>query len=147
MSFEAPVFQRKHTVEYNTSQDSLKQLAQMQWNVDEMFRAVYAGGINTNDIFNIDTLYHYLVFIYADRIHALCWTVLQKELQGKEDKLIAAYYDWKKNNPQKVPTGLIWEMRLYKRWLYEIGQKRLRLGIPTKVEMSAQEATIKAIEG
>lgn len=141
------VFTKKFTAEFNTSQDSLKQLASMEWNVDEMFRLVYTHGVDKTDVANIRSLYHYLVYIYADRIYSIAYTVLQDEFQKKEEELEKLYSDWIVNNPGKVPVTLMRKLREYKRWLYEIKQKRVKLGIPTKTEYSPQEAMKKAIEG
>jgi hypothetical protein len=146
------VFTKKQVAEYNTSQDTLRQLATMEWNIDEMFRAVYAGGIDSSDSIGIKTLYHYLVFVYADRLWAFAWSVLQSSKDSNEPtfekyekELVALYTDWNKlTNRDKVPKDLIIKLREYKRWLYEIKQKRIKLGVPTRVETTANERMEKA---
>ena len=142
-----PVFTSKQVADYNTSQDSLRQLATMEWNIDEMFRMVYNGGIQVDDSLGIKNLYHYLVYVYADRLWAFSWSVLQSNKDEKiitfskyEAELKKLYDDWiKGENKDKIPTTLLIKMREYKRWLYEIKQKQLKLGVPTRKETTAQE--------
>jgi hypothetical protein len=146
------VFTKKQVAEYNTSQDSLRQLATMEWNIDEMFRAVYAGGIDSSDSIGIKTLYHYLTFVYADRLWAFAWTILQENDDPKkatfskfEKELTELYNDWNTaQNRNKVPKDLIIKLRQYKRWLYEVKQKQIKLGVPTRVETTANERMEKA---
>ena len=141
-----PIFTSKQVAEYNTSQDSLRQLATMEWNIDEMFRMVYEGGIDIKDSLGIKNLYHYLVYVYADRLWAFSWSILQDNKNDKirtftkyEGELESLYVDWIKNNKDKIPTTLLQKMREYKRWLYEIKQKQLKLGVPTRKETTAVE--------
>jgi hypothetical protein len=141
---DKPIFTQKFTAEFNTSQDTLRQLASMEWNIDELFRVVYSAGIDATDITNIKTLYHYVLYVYADRIWAMSWTVLQDEAAIKEKALEAMYEDWIRKNPNKAPIGLLRKLREYKRWLYEVKQKRIKLGVPTRTETTAAERMDKA---
>jgi len=108
-------FTKKFTAEFNTGQDTLRQLAQMEWNLDNLFAAIYTDGINAMDISKIDTLYHYLLYIYADRLYSMSWTTLQKNekdekeqtFDGYEKELEQMYNDWKKNHPKDVPRMLL----------------------------------------
>jgi len=138
------VFVRKQVAEFNTSQDSLKQIATMEWNIDEMFRLVYCGGIDKSDNEGIVNLYHYLVYIYADRLFALSWSTLQPKFDAFEKELELLYIDWKKNHPGEVPMFLLKRLRFYKRWLYEVKQKQIKLGVPTRNETTAKERMEKA---
>ncbi len=146
MSGKEPIFTKKQVAEFNTSQDSLKQIVQMEWNVDELFRQVYSYGLDKNDIPLIKSLYHYLLYVYADRLYSIMWTVLQREADEKEKQIEKLYSDWISNsaNKSKVPTTLLRELRTYKRWLYEQKQKVLRLGIPTKEESTGLDRLKKA---
>lgn len=143
----SPIFTRRQVAEYNTSQDSLRQLATMEWNIDEMFRMVYNGGVDSSDSLGIKNLYHYLVYVYADRLWAFSWSIIQENKDDKvktfskfEKELEALYIDWiKGSNKDKVPTTMLKKMREYKRWLYEIKQKQIKLGVPTMTETSATE--------
>jgi hypothetical protein len=54
------------------------------------------------------------------------------------------YNDWKKNHPKEVPTLMLRKLREYKRWLYEVKQKKIKLGVPTRTETTAQERLEKA---
>jgi hypothetical protein len=145
-------FTKKFTAEFNTSQDSLRQLATMEWNIDTMFATIYTNGLNKLDLPGIDTLYHYLVYVYADRLWSLSWTILQFS-SNKEDltfttwekELEILYLDWKTKHEGEVPTMLIRRLREYKRWLYEVKQKQIKLGIPTKVETTSKERLEKAM--
>ena len=147
-------FTKKFTAEFNTGQDTLRQLAQMEWNLDNLFAAIYTEGINSMDISKIDTLYHYLLYVYADRLYSMAWSVLQrpqKDEPSKEEtfdsyekELEGMYDDWKKNHPKEVPKALIRRLREYKRWLYEVKQKKIKLGVPTRTETTALERLQKA---
>ena len=145
------MFTKKYVAEYNTSQDTLRQLATMEWNLDNMFASIYTNGVNTLDLNGIETLYHYLVYVYADRLWSFSWSILQKNEDEKEptfekfeNEIKGMYEDWKKNNKDKVPTGLVMKLREYKRWLYEVKRKKLKLGIPTRTETTAHERMEKA---
>lgn len=146
------IFQRREVAEFNTSQDSLRQMAQMEWVLDSFFTNIYSK--SKLEPLDIQTLYNYLTRVYADRLYSLSWTIIQtgtsekkktKEEKEKEvtfenweKKLDSMYKNWIQN-PKNYPVDFIEEMRKYKRWLYEIKQKRLRLGIPTKTETTAEE--------
>lgn len=146
------IFQGREVAEFNTSQDSLRQIAQMEWNIDEMFRVLYSSPKNHKEI--IHTLYNYITRVYADRLWSMSWTIIQtgsspkKKTQEERDKE-ATFTNWEKNltkdykkyllSPLEYPEEFIENLREYKRWLYEIKQKRLRLGIPTKTETTAEE--------
>jgi hypothetical protein len=147
MADNSQFFTQKFSADFNTSQDSLKQIASHEWNLEMMFVRVYTEGLDTKDIPVIKSLYHYIVKIYADRLYAIMWANKQDELKEKETEIEQIYLDWIRNNPEKVPTGLVEKLRLYKRWLYEVKQKSIKMGIPTKIERSSQEAVVKAIEG
>lgn len=144
-------FTKKFTAEFNTGQDTLRQLATMEWNLDNMFAAIYTNGVNKSDMAGIETLYHYLVYIYADRLWSMSWSVLQKS-ENKNDitftkfetELTTMYEDWKKNHKDSVPTALLKKLREYKRWLYEVKQKQIKLGVPTRTETTARERFEKA---
>lgn len=144
-------FTKKFTAEFNTGQDTLRQLATMEWNLDNMFAAIYTNGVNKLDMAGIETLYHYLVYIYADRLWSMSWSVLQKS-ERKDDitftkfetELTTMYEDWKKNHKDSVPTALLKKLREYKRWLYEVKQKQIKLGVPTRTETTARERLEKA---
>lgn len=144
-------FTKKFTAEFNTGQDTLRQLATMEWNLDNMFAAIYTNGVNKLDMAGIETLYHYLVYIYADRLWSMSWSVLQKS-EKKDDitftkfetELTTMYEDWKKNHKDSVPTALLKKLREYKRWLYEVKQKQIKLGVPTRTETTARERLEKA---
>lgn len=144
-------FTKKFTAEFNTGQDTLRQLATMEWNLDNMFAAIYTNGVNKLDLSGIETLYHYLVYIYADRLWSMSWSVLQKS-EKKDDitftkfetELTTMYEDWKKNHKDSVPTALLKKLREYKRWLYEVKQKQIKLGVPTRTETTARERLEKA---
>ena len=144
-------FTKKFTAEFNTSQDSLRQLATMEWNVDNMFTMIYTNGINKLDLAGIDTLYHYLIYVYADRLWSMSWNILQKSEKPEdltftkfEKELEDMYADWKTNHSKDVPTALIKKLRQYKRWLYEVKQKQIKLGVPTRTETTALERLQKA---
>lgn len=146
-----PIFTKKQVAEFNTSQDSLRQLATMEWNIDEMFRMVYAGGVDSSDATGIKNLYHYIVYVYADRLWAFSWTIIQSNKDEKKDtfkkyekELEELYIDWIKNNKDKIPVTLLKRLREYKKWLYEIKQKQLKLGVPTRTETTAHERLEKA---
>jgi hypothetical protein len=145
-------FTKKFTAEFNTGQDTLRQLAQMEWNLDNMFAMIYSDGINTMDISRIDTLYHYLLYVYADRLWSMSWSVLQENTDEKETtftkyekEIEEMYNDWKKHHAKEVPKALLRKLREYKRWLYEVKQKKIKLGVPTKVETTAKERLQKAM--
>jgi len=151
MDNNSTIFTKKQVAEYNTSQDSLRQLAQMEWNIDEMFRNVYNGGIDATDSLGIKNLYHYLVFIYADRLWAFSWTVLQNSDDKEkltftrfETDLKDLYSDWMTKHKDQVPTTLLVRLREYKRWLYEVKQKQIKLGVPTRTETTGEERMKKA---
>lgn len=144
-------FTKKFTAEFNTGQDTLRQLATMEWNLDNMFAAIYTNGVNKLDMAGIETLYHYLVYIYADRLWSMSWSVLQKSEKKNditftkfETELTTMYEDWKKNHKDSVPTALLKKLREYKRWLYEVKQKQIKLGVPTRTETTARERLEKA---
>lgn len=144
-------FTKKFTAEFNTGQDTLRQLATMEWNLDNMFAAIYTNGVNKLDMAGIETLYHYLVYIYADRLWSMSWSVLQKSEKKNditftkfETELTTMYEDWKKNHKDYVPTALLKKLREYKRWLYEVKQKQIKLGVPTRTETTARERLEKA---
>lgn len=144
-------FTKKFTAEFNTGQDTLRQLATMEWNLDNMFAAIYTNGVNKLDLSGIETLYHYLVYIYADRLWSMSWSVLQKSEKKNditftkfENELTTMYEDWKKNHKDSVPTALLKKLREYKRWLYEVKQKQIKLGVPTRTETTARERLEKA---
>lgn len=144
-------FTKKFTAEFNTGQDTLRQLATMEWNVDNMFTMIYTNGINKLDLAGIDTLYHYLIYVYADRLWSMSWNILQKSEKPEdttftkfETELEAMYADWKTNHSKDVPTALIKKLRQYKRWLYEVKQKQIKLGVPTRTETTALERLQKA---
>lgn len=144
-------FTKKFTAEFNTGQDTLRQLATMEWNLDNMFATIYTNGVNRLDMAGIETLYHYLVYIYADRLWSMSWSVLQssddegdKTFTRYETELTAMYEDWKKNHKDSVPTALLKKLREYKRWLYEVKQKQIKLGVPTRTETTARERLEKA---
>jgi hypothetical protein len=141
-----PVWSRRMVAEFNTSQDTLSQIAAHEWNVDELFRHIYMDGLNTNDVSAIKSLYYLIVKIYADRIYSVMWSDLQTEANEKEKKLERLFNDWIKNNRDKIPTLLVEELRLYKRWLYEMKQKKLNMGIPAREEKTALEK-LKAAAG
>jgi len=149
---ESTFFTKRQVAEYNTSQDSLRQLATMEWNIDEMFRNVYNGGIDASDGLGIKNLYHYLVFVYADRLWAFSWTKIQTNKDKEvltftkfENELKELYADWNKpENKDKTPTTLLLKLREYKRWLYEVKQKQIKLGVPTRTETTAKERMEKA---
>ena len=147
----SPVFTKKQVAEYNTSQDSLRQLATMEWNIDEMFRMVYNGGVDASDFLGIKNLFHYLVYVYADRLWAFSWSIIQENKDAKvktfskfERELEELYKDWITAHRDKTPTSLLIKMREYKRWLYEIKQKQIKLGVPTRTETTAVERMEKA---
>jgi len=152
MAEREPIFTKRFTAEFNTSQDTLRQLATMEWNIDEIFRQVYSNGLDKNDIPMIKTLYHYIVFIYADRLWSMSWTILQEDKDNDkadtftkfEKELKILYDDWINKNKDKIPTALVERLREYKRWLYEVKQKRIKLGIPTREESSGLERLRKA---
>jgi hypothetical protein len=137
------------------SQDTLRQIASMEWNVDEMFREVYNDGINKNDIPLIKNLYHYLVMVYADRLYSFThskYRIDSKKKEGKsryftfeyfEKRLKFFYEDWLKNHPNAVPLKLIEELREYKKWLYQLKQGILRLGVPMKSETTGKQNLLK----
>lgn len=144
-------FTKKFTAEFNTGQDTLRQLATMEWNLDNMFAAIYTNGVNKLDLAGIETLYHYLVYIYADRLWSMSWSVLQKSENDKditftkyEKEITDMYSDWKLNHKDSVPTALLKKLREYKRWLYEVKQKQIKLGVPTRTETTARERLEKA---
>ena len=141
MTDDKPMFTKKFTAEFNTGQDTLRQIATMEWNIDEMFRMVYTGGINKSDTEGIKNIHHYLVYVYADRLYSMAWETTHKEFREYEKKLKELYDDWMNNpnNRSKVPRQLLDELRLYKRWLYEVKQKRLKMGVPTREETTAKE--------
>jgi len=139
-----PDFIKKQVAEFNTSQDTLRQLATMEWNIDEMFRMVYNGGIDISDSGGVKNLYHYLVFVYADRLWAFAWKGNKENITEKEKELKNLYDDWIIRNKDKVPTTLLIKLREYKRWLYELKQEKLKLGVPTRYETTAQERMEKA---
>ena len=143
---DKPLFTPKFTTEFNTAADTLRQIATMEWNIDEMFRMVYAGGIDTGDINGIKNIYHYLVFVYADRIWSFSWEQEHKNFREKEKELKELYDDWIKNQKDKVPVTLLEKLREYKRWLYEMKQKKIKMGVPTKKETTATER-LKAASG
>jgi hypothetical protein len=137
-------FIKNQVAEFNTSQDSLKQIATMEWNIDEMFRIIYAGGIDSSDNNSIRNVYHYVVYIYADRLWALAWTIAKKEMTNYENELKRLYDDWITNHANEVPKTLLIKLREYKRWLYELKQEKLKLGVPTRTETTAQDRMKKA---
>ena len=147
MPEEKPIFTKKFSADFNMGADSLTQIANHEWNIEMQFIKIYANGLDEGDISAIKGLYQYIVRIYADRLHAIMWTTTQKEANDWEKELEESYNDWIKNNPSKVPIGLVEKLRLYKRWLFEIKQKVIKMGIPTKLEMTQIEAIKKAIEG
>ena len=44
----------------------------------------------------------------------------------------------------QVPTTLLVRLREYKRWLYEVKQKQIKLGVPTRTETTGEERMKKA---
>jgi hypothetical protein len=157
MAEQPTIFTGKQVAEFNTSADTLRQIATMEWNIDTMFANIYAGGLTHSDNIAIDTLFHYLVYVYADRLWALSWKVLQERNEKNKDnksiatfrdfeeRLLAMYEDWKKYHKNEIPTALIGELRIYKRWLYEVKQKQIKLGIPTRTETTSLERLDKAM--
>ena len=145
------IFTKKQVAEFNTSADTLRQIAQMEWNINEMFRVIYSGGIDPTDNTPIKIVYHYIVYVYADVLWGFAWSILQKNKDEKEatfDKfekeLEILYNDWTKNHKDQVPTTLLERLRAYKKWLFEVKQKKLKLGIPTRTETDANERMEKA---
>jgi hypothetical protein len=136
---QTPIFTRKFTAEFNTAADTVRQIATMEWNIDEMFRMVYAGGVDTGDINGIKNIYHYLVFVYADRLWSMAWESIHKDFKEREDELKLLYDDWIINQKDKVPVTLLEKLREYKRWLYEVKQKKIKMGVPTKDQTTAKE--------
>lgn len=147
-----PNFMTKQVAEFNTSQDTLRQIATMEWNVDEMFRVVYNDGLNKNDIPLIKNLYHYLVNIYADRLYSFAWEIHKSHKDPKiktfssfEKELRKLYDDWVKRHKDQVPVGLIEKMREYKKWLYVLKQTKLKLGVPMRKESTSEERLDQAM--
>lgn len=138
-------FTRRQVAEFNTSQDTLRQIATMEWNIDEMFRVIYSSGVDRQDNELIKGLFHYVTYVYADRMYAFSWTKIQPIYKEFELELEALYNDWIKNHPKEVPMALLRKIRQYKKWLYEVKQKQLRLGVPTKIETTALERLDKAM--
>ncbi|PLW80753.1 hypothetical protein C0585_00960 [Candidatus Woesearchaeota archaeon] len=142
---DKPIFVPKFTAEFNTGQDTLKQLSQMEWNVDMLFVQLREMQLQEEiDLDTVDRLYFYLIEVYGDRLYSMMWSVLQEEGRERENKLNEMYKDWKKNHGDKIPTALIQELRGYKKWLYEVKQKNIKLGVPTRTETTGKERLERA---
>jgi hypothetical protein len=141
---ETPIFTKKHTAEFNTSADSLSQLANYEWILDWKWIELRED-IRTHQKVDYVHFLFDLTLIYSDRLIAIAWKDKADEIREWEKEIRLLYDDWKKNNQQHIPTMLIEKLRLYKQWLYIVKQQNIKLGIPMREERSASDAVKKAI--
>jgi len=136
----------KFTAEFNTSYDTLAQLAQIEWNLDSLiFQVNHARSNNGYSDEGVpfyvlmDDLFQF-VKIYRRRLRNCMWGMLQeKEKKEWWGKLKPLYKQWKEKKKGYFPTGLFDLIEEYVEWLGEQKQQKLRLGIPLKKEYSTKE--------
>jgi len=138
-------FYEKHTGDWNTGQDSLKQLATLEWNIDMGYMDALEEIRSGQKPMTLHELYDYMI-IYYDRLRSCMYLYLQQQCDKDELLLENLYNSWKNNSPDEVPMRLLQAMRQFKRKLYDIKQKTLRIGIPMKKEMTNEEKVDKAFE-
>lgn len=136
----------KFTAEFNTSYDTLAQLAQIEWNLDSLiFKTNHA---RSNNGYSEDGIPFYvliddlvqMVKIYRRRLRNCMWGMLQdKEKQDWWNNIKPLYEGWKKKKKKYFPTSLFEWIEDYVEWLGEQKQQKLRLGIPLKKEYSTKE--------
>jgi hypothetical protein len=141
-----PIFSKKYTAEYNTSADSLAQLATYEWLLDLGWMEVnneIRNGKKTASIHNLLDL----TLIYSDRLNAIAWKDKQDEINKWENEVLTEYNAWvtNKDREQLIPVKLMNLLRSYKKWLYIIKQQNIRLGIPMREQRSASDSAKKAI--
>jgi len=146
-----PMFTRKHIAEFNTGQDTLEQIATLEWRIDELVYRVYQSlarngkddlGVTTKIL--IQDYYTILVKVYRIRLRTMMYYVTQEEDMIRLKEVQELYTDWLNNNINKNPVALLEKLDEYREWLGEIKQKRINLGVPMRQDYSAKERLNKA---
>lgn len=144
-------FSKKFSADHNTSKDTLEQIALYEWYIEQAFLKIYNDGLSASDLNDIEYLYRLLVEVYGDRLNAMMYSAVQGKAKPREEKVNELYKQIFDSGKNTVSIGLIKEfmkeLREYKRWLYEVKQKNIKMGIPTKAEMTQKEAIKKAMTG
>ena len=153
-------FVNRQVAEFNTSADSLTQLANMEWTIDMLFIRLKEVGKSKDSIIVIEMIYQYIVESYADRLYSLAWSKLRERVKKDEIpydperldtfedweiNLKDLYKEWTDNKKENYPRELVNKLRMYKRWLYCVKQDKIKVGIPMRTEMTAQQKLKKVI--
>lgn len=138
---------RRFTTEFNTGEDTLKQMATIEWFIDgkfvEITEAKSRQGFSKNgDPFHIlvDELMQ-LIRIYRRRVRNCMWSDLQtKEKEQYWNEIKRKYNSWKNAKKSKYfPNELMDLLEDYIEWLGEMKQQKIKLGIPIKPEYTKEE--------
>jgi len=154
----------RYTAEFNTGQDSLEQLAVIEWTIDNLFVEIWESIRTQGDLTKIHALYDWVLRVYYKRLFSMMWERTQKwfekgeEMEKEKDEdgkeknvwvkktdvcaegIKKLYFEWQKpENRRKVPMNLIEKMEKFHRDLLECKQKQMNLGIPMRKEQKLSE--------
>ena len=152
-----------YTAEFNTGQDSLEQLAVIEWTISNLFVEIWDKLRINGDLSKIHSLYDWLIRIYYRRLYAMMWETSQrwfehgevakkKKVEGKEitewikksdlcfDEIERLYWEWQRpENNRRMPLALVQSMEKFHTNLLEEKQKKMNLGIPMRKEQGLKE--------